>query len=599
MKNLKIVLFVCSIFFTNTHLVGQNITIKFSGRDAATSAYVSTDSIYIQNITQGADTLLTGQDTSLVLFLNTGIHDYETKNNGFELLQNYPNPFIDNTSFAIRVFTKGQYIINLTNLVGQQLTYWKGQLVEGTHLFTLTCNKEQFYILTVSSTIGSKSIKLNIHKSNGNSQPIIEYKQFHPGMNNDNALKVGNTSHGFPFLPGDMLKYVGYANGYKSYGLLDSPSESKNYIFNFDKQPSFKCGSSFTINHLAGSVAPVTKTVTYGTVTNIPGEPSKCWITQNLGADHQASAVNDATEASAGWYWQFNRKQGYKYDGTTRTPNTTWITNISENSDWLPANDPCALELGSGWRIPTNTEWSNVDARGNWYDWNGPWNSGLKLHYAGYIYDIDGLLYTRGQYAFYWSSLQNSNEDGRNIHFALSNCYIDNSNKARGFTNRCIKEGTTSDFSIGQNYGGGIIFYIDGTGQHGLIAASSDQSTGAQWGCLGTSISGTDFYTGTGQANTNAIVNSCNQTGIAARICNDLVLNGYDDWFLPSSNELDLMLQQKSIIGNFLDTIYWSSSQSSGTIGSLNNAIGIDFYTGSLNQPGKDNLYLVRAVRAF
>jgi hypothetical protein len=125
---------------------------------------------------------------------------------------------------------------------------------------------------------------------------------------------------------------------------------------------AFACSTSITINHVAGVVAPVTKTVTYGTVTNIPGEPTKCWITSNLGADHQATAVNDATEPSAGWYWQFNLKQGYKHDGTTRTPNTAWITNISESSDWTSMNDPCVLELGNGWRIPTYTEWTNVDA---------------------------------------------------------------------------------------------------------------------------------------------------------------------------------------------------------------------------------------------
>ncbi len=70
----------------------------------------------------------------------------------------------------------------------------------------------------------------------------------------------------------------------------------------------FPCGDSITVNHTAGVVAPVSKTVTYHTVTNIPGELSKCWINSNLGADHQAIAVNDAAEASAGWYWQFNRK---------------------------------------------------------------------------------------------------------------------------------------------------------------------------------------------------------------------------------------------------------------------------------------------------
>jgi hypothetical protein len=76
--------------------------------------------------------------------------------------------------------------------------------------------------------------------------------------------------------------------------------------------PGFTCGDTIFVNHVAGSVAPVSKIVTYGTVTNIPGETAKCWITQNLGASQQATAVNDATEASAGWYWQFNRKQGYK-----------------------------------------------------------------------------------------------------------------------------------------------------------------------------------------------------------------------------------------------------------------------------------------------
>ncbi len=141
---------------------------------------------------------------------------------------------------------------------------------------------------------------------------------------------------------------------------------------------SFSCGS-LTINHVEGNVAPVSKTVTYGTIYNIPGEPSKCWITSNLGADHQATAVNDVTEASAGWYWQFNRKQGYKQDGSTVTPSRN-TTSIDENSDWLVTNDPCTTELGTGWRIPTRTEWENVDASGSWNNWNGPWSSGLKLH---------------------------------------------------------------------------------------------------------------------------------------------------------------------------------------------------------------------------
>ena len=114
---------------------------------------------------------------------------------------------------------------------------------------------------------------------------------------------------------------------------------------------------------MAGVVAPVSKTVVYGTVTGIPGEAAKCWITSNLGSDHQAIAVNDVTEPSAGWYWQFNRKQGYKQIWAAAIPAWT-ITNINESSNWITANDPCNLELGTAWRIPTYTEWYNVDYTG-------------------------------------------------------------------------------------------------------------------------------------------------------------------------------------------------------------------------------------------
>jgi hypothetical protein len=205
-------------------------------------------------------------------------------------------------------------------------------------------------------------------------------------------------------------------------------------------QATISCGSAITVNHVAGAVAAVTKTVTYGTATNIPGASTKCWITSNLGADHQANAVNDATEPSAGWYWQFNRKQGYKVEGSTRTPNTAWIDYISENSNWLPANDPCALELGNGWRIPTDTEWSSVDAGGTWTNWDGPWNSALKMHAAGYLEDIAGSLTLRGTYGFYWASVQMGNTGGWVLTFKSNTCAMGVPVKMRAFSIRCLQD---------------------------------------------------------------------------------------------------------------------------------------------------------------
>jgi hypothetical protein len=201
----------------------------------------------------------------------------------------------------------------------------------------------------------------------------------------------------------------------------------------------WQCGDSFVKNHYAGDVAPVTKTVTYGTVTGIPGEPDKCWITQNLGADQQATSVDDATEASGGWYWQFNLRQGYKYEYPDLTP--SWVIySIYQLSNWTENNDPCALEIGAGFRIPTAIEWFNINDIGGWTDWTGPWNSALKLHAAGYLGWEDGMLSSPGVYGLYWSSTQYTNNLGWSFYFGNTYSYTDYWEMSLGFSVRCIRD---------------------------------------------------------------------------------------------------------------------------------------------------------------
>lgn len=204
--------------------------------------------------------------------------------------------------------------------------------------------------------------------------------------------------------------------------------------------PATACGLSMTINHISGTVAPVSKTVIYGTVTNVPGEPIKCWLTRNLGASQQATSPADATEASAGWYWQFNRQRGFKHDGTVLTPSWT-LPIISENSDWLPTSDPCSVELGAAWRIPTQTEWFNVDNAGGWSTLTDPFGSLLKLHCAGYLVDANGSLSVRGTAAYYWSVNQSASNTAWSMNFGngYAGTYSTNG-KAFAFPLRCLRE---------------------------------------------------------------------------------------------------------------------------------------------------------------
>ena len=152
------------------------------------------------------------------------------------------------------------------------------------------------------------------------------------------------------------------------------------------------------------------------------------------------NAVDDDSEASAGWYWQFNSKQGYAHDGANRLPDSDWISTIDESSDWQLSNDPCTLELGTGWRIPTSSEWTNVDESGNWADWNGPWNSALKIHVAGYLYGSDGSLTGRGSNGTYWSSTQDYSAYGWYLDFYYGGSNMYSNSKAFGFSVRCLRD---------------------------------------------------------------------------------------------------------------------------------------------------------------
>ena len=165
---------------------------------------------------------------------------------------------------------------------------------------------------------------------------------------------------------------------------------------------------------------------------------------------------------------------------------------------------------------------------------------------------------------------------------------------------------TTSYISLtlGTSYEGGIIVYLDGTNKHGLIAARSDQSTGIQWGpsYLATSANGTARYTG--QANTTKILNTYGAGSYAAKLCDDYVTVEssvpYDDWFLPSKDELNDIYTQKDWgrIGGFGTSYYWTSTENSA-YGGLYYAWIQSMSGTQYDQAAKNTSYGVRAIRGF
>ncbi|MDA3890275.1 MAG: FISUMP domain-containing protein [Salinivirgaceae bacterium] len=157
---------------------------------------------------------------------------------------------------------------------------------------------------------------------------------------------------------------------------------------------------------------------------------------------------------------------------------------------------------------------------------------------------------------------------------------------------------------VGDSYQGGVVAYLFHAGEpsyiagelHGLIAAEGDQSAFEEWGCWNTLITGADnTIIGTGNQNTIDIVAGCTSMGIAARHCSDLVLSGYEDWYLPSRDELNILYINRVAIGGFSTGLYWSSTEYNSDA-----SWAQDFSNGyQYEESLKSDTYNVRAIRTF
>ncbi len=217
-------------------------------------------------------------------------------------------------------------------------------------------------------------------------------------------------------------------------------------------------------------------------------------------------------------------------------------------------------------------------------------------------------------YGVCWSTLQyptiedNSTNDGAgsaNYTSMVSNLQIGTTYYLRAFAKN--KNGiayggqqvftTENALEIGDIHAGGIIFYLDPSGVHGLVCAEVDQSADAIWGCSGDFIPGADgSLLGTGNTNTAEIIDYCHTSEIAALKCAHLVLNGFDDWFLPSKDELKLVYTNLQVphFATFSNSAYWSSTEMTNVF-----AWQIAFSSGIVQGASKSTPSAVRAIRAF
>jgi hypothetical protein len=177
------------------------------------------------------------------------------------------------------------------------------------------------------------------------------------------------------------------------------------------------------------------------------------------------------------------------------------------------------------------------------------------------------------------------------------------SSEGIGYGNCLSFKTFTAVFGPGFCYQGGIIACIFQPGEpgyiagetHGIIAAPNDMSEVVDWSnesFITTNATATALSTGL--LNTNMIVTAQGNGNYAAKLCLDLVVNGFSDWFLPSKDELTKLYLNKDVIGGFNGTSYWSSSETGSS-----SAWRRSFKTGIEYDNWKATIYNIRAVRYF
>ena len=122
--------------------------------------------------------------------------------------------------------------------------------------------------------------------------------------------------------------------------------------------------------------------------------------------------------------------------------------------------------------------------------------------------------------------------------------------------------------NIGDSYGGGVVFYVDGTGQHGLIAAKTD-------------MPGHSFKKEEGFFNWYGAKDAANA-----------FVEGFSDWFLPNREQLHKLYISRG--AGMATTVYWSASESDAE-----SAWAENFASGEQLVGNKTNGSRVRAVRLF
>ncbi|MCX6233765.1 MAG: hypothetical protein NT175_03460 [Bacteroidetes bacterium] len=331
------------------------IELAFTAIDS--TSYVQLDSIKVMNRTHGVDTVLYYPDTVLTLYY-VGIHDNQDIKSNFRIMQNFPNPVVDQTTISIYVPERDEVSLMVTDVLGRHLITSERLLDKGYRSFKFKPGSRELYFFTASWRGINQYIKI-LSAGNGSD---MDCKLEYLGCDGHTVtpLKSISTNRNFLFSIGDTLLYIGYMDTLQS-GLLDAPETSEDYTFQF--ATDIPCPETPTVDY-AGQV--------YNTIQIF----SQCWLKENLNVGIMIPGTKEMTDNGIIEKYCFDNIEDscLIYGGYYQWQELMQYITQQGTQGICPPN----------WHIPTEEEWKVLEGAADSYygigdpEWDIDWN------YRGY-----------------------------------------------------------------------------------------------------------------------------------------------------------------------------------------------------------------------
>lgn len=161
---------------------GQTISLTFTAKDDNTLNIIGLNSVWVENISLGCDTMVFGASPTLVLLFAVGINDHIPKENeSLRVMPNVPNPFIRSTHLSVYLAKRGYLQLSLSDITGKTLVKLNNDYEAGLHTFEVTSGGPGLLFLNASNSKDAKSVKL-ISTSNGTGGVHMEYVGMDKGI---------------------------------------------------------------------------------------------------------------------------------------------------------------------------------------------------------------------------------------------------------------------------------------------------------------------------------------------------------------------------------------------------------------------------------